>query len=159
MCLVYVADIDAKVRARLNKDGFIYAYKVVNLRYGSSSAEPRSDEKRMYYTKPGLISQFYQFVWKRGWNVSNRPTTNLGYTFEPTQIGCGIHVFLNKKDAIARRAKSYGQVVIRVKCYAEDFVAAGNDNGNLIKSAVFTKVKLEPDEWMKARGVKAKCRA
>lgn len=70
---------------------------------------------------------------------SSRQNQKLGeYEIHHKCVNYGIHVFLNYEDA--RKDTMVPEVVIKVECTEQDFVAAGHDSGWNADSAVFMNV-------------------
>jgi hypothetical protein len=116
MCLKYSPVGTGNVRRRLNRDGDIIAWKDIWLDLGQ------------------ICSRVFEHLWRPGWNKSNRRHQSL--TTEERDgktVFEGIHVYLKKP-------KRRGLFIIKVRCYANDFIAAGNGE------AVFTKVFVSEEE-------------
>jgi len=107
--------------------------------------------------------------WKPGWNCSARRWYHA--VFEAMQLDttkeAGFHVFLFESNAdLVKRlawqeqrdfAKSAGfqqfacePIVVPVLCHAPEFVAAGMDWNTQYLSAIFTKVYLPSEEYVRA---------
>ncbi len=116
MCLYYSEKIDQKLRDRLTKaSNGIICYKVVQ--------------------KDGSSPVFSNFKYKSGVNISNRISSYA----TGGSITQGIHVFINKHDAIKWSIK-HREIILPVRCYLEDFVAGGKFDE--FSNAVFTKVTI-----------------
>ena len=111
------------------KDGEITGYKVYRKEVNS------------------LESTCYQCIVKSsGQVISNRKSINLT-EFEKTSVDYGIHVFLNKKDAIdeMRDYIAGEHVIIPVRCKKQYLVTTGWYWD--MPSAVFMKVLIDNKTW------------
>ena len=108
----------------------------------------------------------YRFTYKWGVVYSGRQTVDVAdIEKELSEINQGIHVFLDKQEALNymnMSMKTSGStlplkncVLVRVTGDVQDLVASGichlYAQKSALKSAVFTKVHLSREEWRKAR--------
>ena len=139
MCCYIDKNKTEQLRKRLEKQGFITAYKVY--------------EGGCDMLRPACYSSYR--VTRAGWIKSDRPsidqdvTTDDGeseeYCGEWYSVNRGIHVVLTKKET-----KSWVEIltnpkVVPVRCYKKDLVAAGRHG-----DAVFLKVFLAEKDYDKA---------
>ena len=125
MCL----DVDhahtKRLKARLKKLGKINAYKVVVHEKSCLPYRLRS----MYHTG---------YTWHPHWNESGR----IGPPIKGADvIQRGIHVFLRRDTACKNAGNSGVYRVVRVVCFAEDFIASAPGY------AVFDKVWLSQEQY------------
>ena len=121
MCLQYYKSIDEDFRSKLSKTrGGIICYKVVR--------------------KDGSAPIHKYFQYQPGINKSDR-TWVASQSELRSGVNNGIHVFVNKSDA-KRWMNNAQEIILPVRCYLADFVAAGRFESCL--SAVFYKVIISP---------------
>jgi len=140
MCLVATEQNILNAEKTRKIPGKIYAWKLL---YGEASSGK----------SVVLVSKFWDYIWKPGWNKSDRQSLELSTNEkrqlqerDNAQIHRGIHVFLNRKDAMRYCGFSYK--VVRVECYNKDLVARGKRWEH--KEAVYMKVFLARDEYKSA---------
>jgi hypothetical protein len=118
------------IKNRLKKNGYLNLYKVLSIVNGQT-------------VTPYMEADFYP-----GWNISDRESTKITETpnswDDILEINNGIHVFTNREGARELKSFGDGDVIVKVKCLAKDFVAAGDNQ------AVFTKVFLPKTEHTRA---------
>lgn len=165
MCLRHNPERTRKLAAKLRKQEHIIGYKILRV--------------VQYIGYKRLESHYYSHTWKSGWNKSHmhkqtfiHDARSLGWHRKEyksvlyknvctyTAVKEGIHVFTNKQTAEYQLAKMRMNatglnrifVIVPVKCYGNDLVSAGYDNGNEFHShsAVFTRVYLEKEDKEKA---------
>jgi hypothetical protein len=85
-------------------------------------------------TKNGTSVIWEDYQYKPGINKSDRKYNCL-CTTEKQEVNNGIHVFTTKE--YANKYKLEDEIIVPVRCYYEDFIAAGN-----IGDAVFTQVTI-----------------
>lgn len=134
MCLSVDAGFSDDVRSMLQERGFIMAWKFLC----------KHDNV--------LRSMHFFYKWSPGINESGRKDVEL--TEEEKEHGeiCeGIHVYLGERTSPSRAEElpPFSWRWVKVKCYAEDFVAAEHysPSSGLTGEAVFTKVELAQDEY------------
>lgn len=158
MCLVYGEEQTKIMAADLQSVGSVVAYKVLWFpackipivcynTYITHTAEPELDS---------LHSALYGHKWAPGDNVSTRESVVPGqdrmdfFADEPEgmikSINRGMHVFLNIGDAMKWSKNHPQQMVVKVTCRAEHFVACNEDR----TKAVFTQIHLSKEEYNKA---------
>lgn len=118
MCLRINTKLTEKIRNQLSSEGYLIGYKVIF----------RSNHS-LYHSTPIPTS---------GWYESNYD----GLYEEFNTIQRGIHIFLDFYDAnheyIYQFYRVYNVKIITVKCYKDDFIAAGLDG-----DAVFKRVWID----------------
>ena len=126
MCLAYDKEVDDRTRARLDEKGFIWGYKVVN-RY------PTFQSGWM------VESLYFRYEWKIGINYSDRRFPGIVIRERDSgYINKGFHFFLTRRAAKGESGYNTSHnIVMKVKCYKKDFVAAGFFGPK--HSAVFTQ--------------------
>lgn len=147
MCLYYSPTSTGNVRRKLNKNGKIVGYKLLQI-WSNGILDS------MYF---GLPSPLYanKGLWKSGWIKSDRAKISKNKIDDgrsttsscPWTLCRGIHVYLKSSHAVQIRRlhiiSTNGYILLPVTCYAEDFVGAGRGE------AVFTKVFMEKADWTK----------
>lgn len=122
MCLIVSPKHTKKNKTQLQKYKYMTYYKKIN-RF--------------------LKSPVYSHAWVPGYNKSDVLTKDIMYS---NTVYKGIHVYTTKAEArISRR--DYGGIIIPVRCYYGDFIAASDEN-----TAVFTKVFLYKKDYLQAKG-------
>jgi len=134
MCQYNDIQISAELNRTLQKEGFIYAYKVVCKHLLITPRHPCV-----------LGSMYYSHRWKIGTNISESYSPTYKEVPQlPKSTAHGFHVYLDKPYWYIPPANR----VIKVKCKKEDFVSAGIFNST--KTAVFNAVELSKEEYDKA---------
>ncbi len=92
-------------------------------------------------------SIWYLYEYKAGWNY---PDTQIFLT-KGNLEGGGLHVFLDKKDAIhwleeLNDAESDNHRIVEIKVKKENLIAAGYWENSIIPTAAFNKLFLEEDQ-------------
>lgn len=98
-----------------------------------------------YKKKPGVYSLVYNKKWHRGINKSNSKRKILPIQ-EDELVSRGIHVYLNKEDAI--RVASYSSIrfIVEMKASLKDLIAVEGDSTlGEFREATFTKVDIGPE--------------
>jgi hypothetical protein len=122
MCLKYITSIDTELRNKLSKaKNGIICYKVVRL--------------------DGSAPVYQLFIYRPGINISNRRYKPINQCEADYGINTGLHVFVNK-SAAKRWMNNAQEIILPVRCYLTDFVAAGKFESSL--SAIFTQVTISP---------------
>lgn len=127
MCLLISKRRTQELNNIFTTKNSIICYKVIN-----------KHNNRLY------SNTYSSFMWKNGWNISDREQKELEYTEK--YDGCiynGIHVFHNLHTAMRNRA-CY-EIVIPVRCYRKDFIKAG-----YMGHAAFMKVFLTKKDYLQA---------
>lgn len=131
MCLQIEEDEIKKVRRRFRdakRKGrkYIICYKYLHAYYDC-------------YNKFQTLSPHFNTGYDIGWNISNRGSLSLLATeLSRCEVDKGIHVYTTFFHLCNR---GYDTQYVKVKCYEEDFVSAGNGE------AVFMKVYITREEW------------
>ncbi len=125
------------------KTEYIIAYKVVRI------------------SPVGLLSFYRDYLWQAGINKADK--VEILYNFfknypnEVNQVNNGIHVFLERQDAINFSnsmfyTQSFPLALVEVYCNMKNFVAAGSDDAFLVfnqpyaNQACFSEVELTEKE-------------
>ena len=121
MCLSIQQSSMRHIRGRMKKTGSVICYKILN---------------------QGLYSPIRCQQYHSGFNYSYRQVTDLFICEkESDTVNNGLHVYTSKKQALLRSNR--WNIIIPVRCYLKDFVAAGH------KGAVFTKVFIRKHDIRK----------
>jgi hypothetical protein len=83
------------------------------------------------------------FSWSSGVNVSDRQSVSDDPYDNEDVINRGFHGCLEPRYLY----EDLNRLIVELICEKEDFIAAGLDNGSEMKSAVFAKVCIFPEEY------------
>lgn len=134
MCLYYNKQLSDKFKKRKIKK--FYVYKFLELK-NELLKSPYESLHRRKVTK-----------WLPGYIESNRKSSYISSTeIRNFEIKKGIHVYLNRKDAL--NTCDDHCVVLKLEVNLKDFVAKNNND-----IAVFTKVKLSKEEYQRVLKVR-----
>ena len=113
-----------------------------------NNKEKWKDLDGLWDTKEDKFSSpMVAYIWKEGWNVSDRQGTQLNSDeINENMVYHGFHVYLDPFEAKQESIFHENSMVIAVHCHKNDFVAAGDyhtfSNSTPRRCAVFTKVFL-----------------
>ena len=113
MCVIYDKDVEARVREKANKDGWITAYKVVKVR-GEGRYTP-------IYFKTGIPFQ-------KGENELPEDQRRRR-SYKPWD-GFGFHVFLNLATARTHKRGIRAYRIVKVRAHIDDLIIAGGTTIN-----------------------------
>jgi len=114
--------------------------------------------KVLRVTPRGLESVIYVFDWRPGWNVQH----HYGPMSNDAMIRSGLHVFLNKEDAVTYRDRLKQNMpeeqnihkgvfaVVELTFNWSDVIGVGKHAGEPIEQAVFKRLYLSQEEYNRA---------
>ena len=104
-----------------------------------------------------LNSPYNDFEWHQGVNISSRSRAieigNLEEQQDGATINHGFHCWLDRTHPDTHHEEENGEIVVELTGYKEDFVAAGDDNNEGFKSAVFAKVEIAEEEFKRVMSI------
>lgn len=133
MCLYHSVRGTVNLKKKFGSKGYIIAYK--ELEFNGLKFVSPVKKTRIKLDKNGFFKS------NRG---QNKPLPNA----QGFGVYHGIHVYLRNV-----RPSSYNRLVVKIKCYKNDLISAGNDNRyrNRTTQAVFQKIQFNKSELDSAK--------